>query len=512
MIAITTLALLATAVPGPSVGEVKLPLRDYIALVERIEAQSAAAAAARARAEAPVAELVAQRIVLTFADHGAELAATYDVEIRGSATAPVLLPLSGMASKVTVEPIGTAAVMKDASGLSLVAPAAGHYRVQVTGAATVAQKTGADSVTLAPMTAAVSELEVSIPAGRVWSCPGAVLADDTLKEGRRVLRLALPRGQAAVFETRRDVKPAEGPKALATAVLVTVVAVGRDGPRRHDVVLYEVARGELGTMHVTLPEGVEPDRVVSDEGEVRPWIEGRELRVERTRKLTGTGYVAIVSQPVAKDAIALAPVVVEPKVRARYLAVGSDVAAALTPIPAASWTRVDITDLPGAVRDAAGALGLVAAWRLRRDDLPGQLTITAMPSPKRLDGIVRSRSTMTLLTVEGTLLHRERLAIEGQGSAFEIGLPQDATLWSAQVNGVPVRPITREGRVVIPLGLASASGANVEVVVVQPRAVAPGKSTLSLALPEIATPVLRHDWRLLLPQRNKYRYVSGDLG
>lgn len=511
MIAFAAFAMLAVAAPKPAAGEVKLPLREYLALVERIEVQDAAATAARARAEAPVAELVAQRLVLTFADHGADLAATYDVEVRGTVTAPVLLPLIGVASKVTVEPAGAAAVMKDANGLSLVAPLAGHYRVQVSGAVNVVQKAGSDSVALAPTTAAVSALDVSLPAGRAWSCGGAVVAEDVLKEGRRMLRLSLPRGQASTFETRRDVKSGEGPKALATAVTVTIVGLGRNGPRRHDIAFFEVARGEIGTMGVTLPEGVEPDKVVSDEGEVTPWLEGRELRVERAKKLTGTGYLALVSQPVATGAVPLAPVRVEPKVRARYLAVASDVAASLEPMPEASWARVDVSDLPLPMHEAAAALGVVAVWRLRRDDAPGQLAIAAMPAPQPLDGIVRQRSSLSLLTVEGTLLHRERYSIEGNGSAFEVGLPQDATLWSAQVNDVPVRPLAREGRAVIPLGLAAGKGASVEVVVVQPRAIATGRSTLQLVLPEVTTPVLRHEWRLLLPERNKYRYVKGDL-
>jgi hypothetical protein len=511
MIAFAALAILAAAAPKPAAGEVKLPLRDYLALVERIEAQDAAAAAARARAEAPVAELVAQRLILTFTDRGADLAATYDVEVRGTVTAPVALPFSGVASKATVEPVGTAAVIKDANGLSLVAPVAGHYHVQVSGAVNVVQKAGSESVALAPMIAAVSALEVSLPAGRAWSCAGAVVAEDALNEGRRLLRLALPRGQATTFETRRDVRSGEGPKALATAVTVTIIGLGRDGPRRHDIAFFEVARGEIGTMSVTLPAGVEPDKVVSDEGEATPWLEGRELRVERAKKLTGTGYLALVSQPVTSGAIPLAPVRVEPKVRARYLAVASDVAASFEPRPEASWARVDVTDLPISMHEAAAALGVVAAWRLRREDAPGQLAIDAMPASQLLDGIVRNRSSLTLLTVEGTLLHRERYTIEGNGSAFEVGLPQDATLWSAQVNDVPVRPLAREGRAVIPLGLAANRGASVEVVVVQPRAIATGRSTLRLALPEVTTPVLRHEWRLLLPQRNKYRYVRGDL-
>jgi len=124
---------------------------------------------------------------------------------------------------------------------------------------------------------------------------------------------------------------------------------------------------------------------------------------------------------------------------------------------------------------------------------------------------VRERSTTTLLTVENSLLHRDRFTVDGEGSSLEVALPENATVWSAQVGEVPVRPIVQPGRVLIPVGLASSSARTVELVVVQERSVPPGRSTLELALPEVRLPVLRHEWRLLLPERNRYRYAGGVL-
>jgi hypothetical protein len=511
MLPLAAVLLLVAVPPEPVPGSVKLPLRDYLALIERIEANDAAQTAARAHAEPTVAEVISQHLTLVLGDQDADFDAVFDVEVGGDVRKPVDLPLTGLVRKVVVQPAGSAAVDKAEGGLRLIAPTPGRYRVLASGKAPLAQQGGVDNLALAPMVAPVAELEVSMPAGRAWRCQGAVVAEDQTAGDRRVLRLALPRGDAATFETRRDVRSAEAPKAIAHAVVVTILNVGRDGLRRHDLALYEVVRGEVAAHAIELPESVEPDRVVTDEGESAPWMDGRTLRVARTKKLTGTGFLAVASSPELKPQVPLESIGVDAQVRARYLAVGSDVAARFAPTPADSWMRVDVTDLPAAVRDAARTLGLVAAWRLRSTDTPGQLAVETLPAPHQASGLIRERRTLTLLTDEGTLVHRDVLSYEGRDDAVEIVVPQGATIWSTQVNAIPVRPLERAGRTVIPIGVASGGVAEVEVVVVQQDDVPAGRSTLDLALPELTVPVLDHEWRLMLPERNRYKYLGGDL-
>ena len=170
-----------------------------------------------------------------------------------------------------------------------------------------------------------------------------------------------------------------------------------------------------------------------------------------------------------------------------------------------------MTDLPEAVQQVAGALGIVAAWRLRQDDAPGRLQVSPLPAPKLIDTVVTQRDTTTLLTVENTLLHRDRFIVEGDRPSLEVALPENGTVWSAQVGDVPVRPVEQGGRVLVPLGLAASGSRVVELVIVQERAIAPGRSTLDLELPQVALPVLKHEWRLLLPERNRYRFATGSL-
>jgi hypothetical protein len=98
------------------------------------------------------------------------------------------------------------------------------------------------------------------------------------------------------------------------------------------------------------------------------------------------------------------------------------------------------------------------------------------------------------------------------GTALDLTLPASATLWSARVDGVPVRPLERGGgRISVPLGFDTGRDAVVEVICVQEKAIPKGRSELALDLPRMAVPVQEHRWRLLLPDGARYRYRSGDL-
>src|SRR4029079_9747313 len=123
--------------------------------------------------------------------------------------------------------------------------------------------------------------------------------------------------------------------------------------------------------------------------------------------------------------------------------------------------------------------------------------------------------TTTLMTVDGTLLHRDRLTLGapgGLGAALDVVLPPSARLWSARVDEVPVRPLDRgNGTISIPLGFETGREPLVEVVSVLEKAIPKGRSELALSLPQIAAPVQVHEWRVLLPDGAKYRFRSGEL-
>ena len=519
--------------PPQTPGKVTLPLREYLTLVEKVESLDRERERENARREMPLAEVVAQRITVSVSDAAeADLTARYEALVQGRPKEPLLLPFHGFAARAEVQSLPGAVVSpsspaalsaalsekmagKGRDGLLLVAPAPGRYAVEVQGRAALEDREGVRRLTLAPIAASVAEIALDLPADLAWSAPGAVVVDDAVAGGRRAVRLAIRRGATPVLEVQRRLSGTEATKLLAQSVVLTLFQLRPDGLRRHDVVLYEVSRGSLASLAVDLPGDLAVEQVATDEGDVVPVVDAHHLTVHRRRQLTGIGYLVLTSTPSPGAALPASAVVPGIEVRARYLAVASSVAANVAPTPAASWSRVDLSDLPPALGEALQALDLTAAWRLTSPAPSPALAVTSLPPPSRLPTLVGRRETTTLLTVDGTLVHRDRFTLDQAGPALDLTLPTGAVLWSAQVDGQAVRPVARGGGLAVPLGFAvtgeGGAAPVVEVVSVLERTIPKGRSELRLALPQVAAPVALHQWRLLLPEGARYRFRSGDL-
>lgn len=510
-------------------GEVNLPLKDYLELVETVEKVEHEQAEKIARREAPLAEVLSQRVALVLASGSAETASVtseFEVLIQGDPKGSVLLPLAGVpvAASVTVAgpngagPVTAAAITagppERAGSVQLVAPASGRYTVRVQGPAPL-EGGGIRQLALAAVAAPVASTEIDLPADLDWKVPGSVVVDDQAADGRRKVRLTTRRGERATLEVRRKGENGDADKLLAQSSVLTLIQLGPDGPRRHDVVLYEVSRGRMGSFTVDLPPGLSVEKAGTDEGDVVPVVEARRLTVQRRAQLPGTGYLVLTSTPDAGATLPLDAVTLdEAPVRARYLAFSTSVAAETRPLPESAWRRVDLDDLPAMFRDALAALDLSAAWRLTGVPQGLSMAVSTLQAAPVLPVVVRLRETTTLLTVDGTLLHRDRLVLKptaGLTSTVELALPPSAILWSAQVDDLPVRPLNRDGTLSIPLGFETGKESVVEVVSVLEKAIPKGRSELALTLARIGSPVQEHRWRLLLPDGNRYRFRSGDL-
>ena len=509
-------------------GEMTLPLKEYLALVETVERLDRERALRQASREEPLAEVTAQRVRVAVREGTADVTTELEVLVQGEPKGPVLLPVAGVPVEIEARTISTASPAATSTAVAavtagakagelwLVAPGPGRYAVKVTGRIAIGQ--GVNRFVLPGAVAPVAVTEVEMPADLAFDAPGAVIVDDRTEGGRRRLQLTTRRGEAQTLEVRRKVDGSEAEKLLAQSVVLTLVQLLPDGPRRHDVILYEVSRGGLGSFTVDLPPGLAVEQAGTDEGTVVPVVESRRLTINRRSQLRGTGYLVLTSTPAPGAEVPLEPVVpaaAETDVRARYLALASAVAADAHPLPQDSWSRVDLDDLPPALREALSSIDLAAAWRLGAAATGGKMAVALLPPAPSLPLVVKQRLTTTLLTVDGTLLHRDRLTLRppaGLGASLDVVLPATARLWSARVDEVPVRPLDRgNGTISIPLGFESGKEPVVEIVSVLEKAIPAGRSELVLTLPQLAVPVQAHLWRVLLPDGPKYRFRSGEL-
>ncbi|MFL6290800.1 MAG: carboxypeptidase regulatory-like domain-containing protein [Thermoanaerobaculia bacterium] len=507
-------------------GEVVLPLKDYLALVEAAEtAQKARAERARLQA-APLVEIVSQRVAAFVEDGEARVTSEFEVLVQGRPDHPVALPLAGYPATVEVlrdgrpEPgAAVSALHGGRGGVLLVAPEPGKYQVRIQGRTEVENLGGIGRLTFPPAAAPVAVTEIDLPAETSWTAPGGVVVEDREQGGRRTVQLASKRGEAQVLELKRRFDSAEADRLLVQTVALTLFQLRPEGPRRHDVVLYEVSRGSLPSFTVDLPPGVEVEQAGTDEGPAVPDVENGKLTVHRHRQLQGIGYLVLTSTPpanvLAEGTALTAALPTGIDVRARYLAVASSIAAEARPLPDAAWARVDLEDLPASLSEALEVIDLAAAWRLSDASVSGaRLAVSALPPAPSREEPVRMRDTTTLLTVDGTLLHRDLFTlgpVTRAGAALDLILPAGAQLWSARVGTQAVRPLDRGGRLSIPLGFGGGAETVVEVVAVLEKAVPGGRSELGMELAQVMLPVLEHRWRLLLPEGNRYRFRSGDL-
>ncbi len=522
MMMILSLASGLRAADAPRPGEVMLPLKDYLSLVETAERLERERARQKADQEVPFAEVVSQRVHISLgAEETAEVISDFEVLVQGTPKSPVKLPLAGVAREMEVKlagstPASTNATLSaggQAGEVILIAPAPGRYAVRINGSLALGS-TGVSRLALPPAVAPVAVAEIELPADLAFEAPGAVVVDDRVEGGRRKVQLTTRRGEVQTVEVRHKVDGTEAEKLLAQSVVVTLVQLLPDGPRRHDVVLYEVSRGGLGSFTVDLPPGLAVEQAGTDEGDVIPVTESRRLTVNRRNQLRATGYLVLTSTPAPGNELPLEPIVPQTEVRARYLALASQVSADVHPLPEASWTRVDLDDLPPALREALSSVDLAAAWRLA-SGTGGRMAVSLLPPASALPLLVKKRETTTLMTVDGTLLHRDRLTLRppgGLGAALDVVLPAGAKLWSTKVGEMPVRPIERANNTIsVPLGFETGREPVIEVVSVLEKAIPKGRSELALSLPQIAAPVEVHEWRVLLPDGAKYRFRAGEL-
>ena len=114
------------------------------------------------------------------------------------------------------------------------------------------------------------------------------------------------------------------------------------------------------------------------------------------------------------------------------------------------------------------------------------MAVTPLPAAAALPAVASLRETTTLITLDGTLLHRDRITLRPAaiGTALDLTLGAGSTLWSARVDDVAVRPLERGGGTIsVPLGFDTGRDAVVEVVSVQSTAIPKGRSELALSAP-----------------------------
>lgn len=157
--------------------------------------------------------------------------------------------------------------------------------------------------------------------------------------------------------------------------------------------------------------------------------------------------------------------------------------------------------------------GGAAGWAWHGAQTPGrepEPTVAGNQGAALAQTIVRSRRSITLLTREGTLVNLERMTVLASIETFRATLPPGSAVRMARVGGTSVRPVLTGSSVQLPLP-GSDREHEIELLTVSEHAIPPDRKLLDFALLAVEAPVLKHEWRLLLPEEARYRFVEGSL-
>lgn len=174
--------------------------------------------------------------------------------------------------------------------------------------------------------------------------------------------------------------------------------------------------------------------------------------------------------------------------------------------------RIDPREVP----DWAGATPGTAALSYRYLRPGYELNVRARrhDAAEVLQALVDSSRLISVITEDGQMMTHMTLAVRNNGRQFiEISLPDRQTdVWSAFVAGQPVRPTTRDGKVLLPL---ERSGENatipVEITFIGRVKFPARNGKVALAAPTLDVPLKNARWELFLPPGYDYAKFEGTM-
>ena len=499
----------AQAVSGPSPvpGTVTITLAEYNRLVDR------AGAPAAASTTAPVGAFVSHADLALRA--GADLlrgTITLQGEVLRDGPTAVALFSGGtlLAARAGAQPVPVIVVD---GRFTAVLPGAGPFTLQLDWAGPIVTEPGRASAQLPVVAAGAVRATLDAPGeGSDLTVERALVTRRTPAQGRLVVEATLSPGAAPsrVSWSSREAPSAAPVRALRLLDDVkTLLTIGESELRLTALVDVSVLQGSTSSLALRVPAGFALTSFTGAPTDVK--IDGEERLVLTVPAGRARHQFLVVLEKALTDAASRRSITL-PSIEGSQRETG-DVALEgvgaleLEVQEARPLTRIDVAELTaphrGLARDA-----ILAAYRYQRraaDPVTLTLDVTRFPDAAVLAAAADRATATTLVTVKGRSLTEITLTVRNQAQPFlKVGLPADATLLSAEVAGVAVKPAQGADGLRVPLlraGFRPQGPYQVSFVYLHEGAPFAPKGDASLALARVDLPIAWLEWELFLPDR-----------
>lgn len=312
------------------------------------------------------------------------------------------------------------------------------------------------------------------------------------------------------------------PKVYST--VNTFVSVGEGILRCNTGINYSILQSEISAMRIEVPEDVTVLEVRAND--LRDWKvskdQGRQLLdVYLKYGVKGNYYVefscekTIGEGSIVAQLPAIKPLGVERNKGFIGIASISNVELKANKLQKA--TAIDAKELPPSIWDRS-ANPILLAFKYLNDDYDIQIEVTKHEEIPVLIAAIDQANYITLMTDEGKSLTKVVYQLRNNVKQFlKLTLPKDATLWSAMVSGVPVKPARdKEGHILIPLEKSQLRGQDltqipVEIVYLEKGPKMGFIGRLGVDLPKADIPTNEIYWSVFLPKEFNYFGFGGDV-
>lgn len=177
-----------------------------------------------------------------------------------------------------------------------------------------------------------------------------------------------------------------------------------------------------------------------------------------------------------------------------------------------SLNQIDARELPGWAGRADPATAL--AYRYLRPGYKLVVEAKGFDEAAVLQSLIDSARFTTVVADDGQMMTEVSLGVRNNGRQhLEVELPPGATVWSAFIDGQPVRPGLVQGKLLLPLAgdLASDAAVAVELTFVSTDKFPQQRGALSLMSPRFDVPLKNAHWELYLPPDYEYSHFEGSM-
>jgi hypothetical protein len=506
---------LDSVLPAPGTpGTVTISLSEYDRLVERATRKDKSP-------EAAPLPFVLSHAVFKLRVEEQTLVGYVDIDgsllEKGAVKTPLTSSLTILEAKQAGQPLP---LLQEGSSHSAILNGPGPFAVSLGVAAPLTIEAGRASFVLPVPLASSTMLSLELPGNHanVHVEPGLITSRDTVNGNTRIEASLEPGKPARIWWTTREIAaPVAQREVRFLSDVKTVVSVDDSELRLTALCDLTVIQGETAEFKLPVPDGYDVTAASGNSVESSD-VSGNILTIRVHDPARRTHQFLITLERANRDTKVTAPMLEFPGAQRETgeLLVEAASAMELKAKESGGLRRIDVREA-NAITRSLSHFPLQAAFRYNRkaNDAPKlELEWQQFQDADVLSAVAERATVTTLANVEGRTLTEISLRVRNHAKAYmKVDLPAGAQLFTAEIEGQPVKPAQDNNSSRIPLtrpGLDTSKAYTVSFVYLNEGPRFAKNGSYDMGLPKLDIPINVLTWEVALPERLEVKQFGGN--